>query len=185
METNKLGNVLLVTGHTYEQHSVANKLIIKGIKERIPSIKEDNLAQLYPDYRINVKAEQEKLLWADTIIIQVPLFWFAIPSIVMRWIEEVLVRGWAYGSNGKALQGKNILVGITAGSPTNAYEEGTKGVGINDINKHLNTMFSFCGMNYKGLIFSGGFRNTGDGTAETTFPPMAEKHVSDIMNKLA
>ena len=85
-----------------KQHSVANKLIIRGIKERIPSLKEDYLAQLYPDYRIDVKAEQEKLLWADTIIIQVPLFWFAIPSIVMRWIEEVLCMAGLMVANGKA-----------------------------------------------------------------------------------
>ena len=46
MDTKTLGNVLLVTGHTYEQLSLANKMIVKGIKDRIPTLKEDNLAQL-------------------------------------------------------------------------------------------------------------------------------------------
>ena len=184
MDTKTLGNVLLVTGHTYEQLSLANKMIVKGIKDRIPTLKEDNLAQLYPDFRIDVKAEQEKLLWADTIIIQVPLFWFSMPSIIMRWIEEVFQHGWAYGSTGDALEGKKVLVGITSGSLKETYESGAVGLTVADFDQRFKTIFSFCKMNYLGLVLSGGFLNVGDGTAETAFPPMAEKHVKDLMRKL-
>lgn len=38
METKTLGNVLLVTGHTYEQISVANKMIVGELKKRIPTL---------------------------------------------------------------------------------------------------------------------------------------------------
>lgn len=184
MEKKVLGNVLLVTGHTYEQISVANKMIVEGIKKCVPTLKEDNLARLYPDFGIDVKAEQEKLLWADTIIIQVPLFWFSMPAIVMRWIEEVFQHGWAYGSTGKALQGKNVIVGITAGSKTEVYESGAAGLTVADFDKRFNTIFSFCGMNYKGMVFSGGFLNMGDGNIDPSFAPMAEKHVDNIVKLL-
>lgn len=184
METKNLGNILLVTGHTYEQISVANKMIVEGLKKRIPTIKEDNLVELYPDFRIDIKAEQEKLLWADTVLIQVPLFWFSMPSIIMRWIEEVFQHGWAYGSKGKALQGKNIIVGITAGSKTEVYESGQAGLTVKDFDKRFKTIFSFCNMNYKGIVFNGGFLNMGDGTAAATFAPMVEKHVDELMQKL-
>ena len=184
METKNLGNILLVTGHTYEQISVANKMIVEGLKKRIPTIKEDNLVELYPDFRIDIKAEQEKLLWADTVLIQVPLFWFSMPSIIMRWIEEVFQHGWAYGSKGKALQGKNIIVGITAGSKTEVYESGQAGLTVEDFDKRFKTIFSFCNMNYKGIVFNGGFLNMGDGTAAATFAPMVEKHVDGLMQKL-
>lgn len=38
METKALGNVLLVTGHTYEQISVANKMIVGELTKRIPTL---------------------------------------------------------------------------------------------------------------------------------------------------
>lgn len=183
MQTN-LGNVLLVTGHPYEQMSLANKLIIEDLKKKLPEMKEDNLAKLYPNYDIDVKAEQEKLLWADTIVIQVPLFWFSMPSLIMRWIEEVYTHGWAYGSEGTALQGKNVIIGITAGTKNEVYESGNVGLTIKDFDQRFKTIFTFCGMNYKGLVFNGGFLNIGDGTAEQTFPAMAEKHVEELLHKL-
>ncbi|TWJ13245.1 hypothetical protein JN06_02052 [Bacteroides zoogleoformans] len=39
-------------------------------------------------------------------------------------------------------------------------------------------------MNYKGLAFSGGFLNMGDGNIDSSFAPMVEKHVEEIMHKI-
>ena len=102
----------------------------------------------------------------------------------MRWIEEVFQHGWAYGSTGDALEGKKVLVGITSGSQKETYESGAVGLTVADFDQRFKTIFSFCKMNYLGLVLSGGFLNVGDGTAETAFPPMAEKHVKDLMRKL-
>lgn len=184
METNNFGNVLLVTGHTYEQISVANKMIVEGLKKRLPALKEDNLAKLYPNFSIDIKAEQEKLLWADTIIIQVPMFWFSMPALVMRWIEEVFEHGWAYGSKGNALKGKKVIIGLTAGSKTEEYQRGDDGMSIEDFDRHFRTIFTFCKMNYAGLVLTGGFLNMGDGKVDPAFPAMAEKHVEEILHKL-
>lgn len=184
METNNFGNVLLVTGHTYEQISVANKLIVEELKQRIPALREDNLARLYPGFKMDVKAEQEKLLWADTIIIQVPFFWFSMPSIVMRWIEEVFTHGWAYGSTGTALKGKKIILGITAGSPTESYLGDAAGLTVEDVNKRYNVTFSFCNMDFKGVVLTGGFLNMGDGNVNPDFLPRAKEHVDNLLGKL-
>lgn len=45
----------------------------------------------------DVKAEQEKLLWADFVIFQFPLWWFSTPAILKGWIERVYSCGFAYG----------------------------------------------------------------------------------------
>jgi NAD(P)H dehydrogenase (quinone) len=45
----------------------------------------------------DVKAEQEKLLWADTVILQFPLWWFAMPAILKGWVDRVYACGFAYG----------------------------------------------------------------------------------------
>src|SRR3954464_14723420 len=40
----------------------------------------------------DVLAEQEKLLWADTIVLQFPLWWYAMPAILKGWVD----RGFTY-----------------------------------------------------------------------------------------
>lgn len=45
----------------------------------------------------DVKAEIEKVLWADTLILQFPLWWFAMPAILKGWIDRVYAYGFAYG----------------------------------------------------------------------------------------
>ncbi|PWC60489.1 NAD(P)H dehydrogenase [Azospirillum sp. TSH7] len=45
----------------------------------------------------DVKAEQEKLLWADALILQFPLWWFSMPAILKGWIDRVYAYGFAYG----------------------------------------------------------------------------------------
>lgn len=44
----------------------------------------------------DVKAEQEKLLWADFVILQFPLWWFTMPAILKGWVERVLTSKFAY-----------------------------------------------------------------------------------------
>ncbi|HEY0328324.1 MAG TPA: NAD(P)H-dependent oxidoreductase [Rhodopseudomonas sp.] len=45
----------------------------------------------------DVKAEQDKLLWADVLILQFPLWWFSMPAILKGWVDRVFARGFAYG----------------------------------------------------------------------------------------
>lgn len=45
----------------------------------------------------DVIAEQEKLLWADVLILQFPLWWFTMPAILKGWVDRVYAYGFAYG----------------------------------------------------------------------------------------
>jgi putative NADPH-quinone reductase len=45
----------------------------------------------------DVKAEIEKLLWADMLIMQFPLWWYAMPAILKGWVDRVFAYGFAYG----------------------------------------------------------------------------------------
>ncbi|MCG8907086.1 NAD(P)H-dependent oxidoreductase [Pseudomonas sp. DP-17] len=45
----------------------------------------------------DIAAEQEKLRWADTLILQFPLWWFSMPAILKGWVERVYAYGFAYG----------------------------------------------------------------------------------------
>src|SRR3954451_12494045 len=46
---------------------------------------------------LDVKAEIEKLLWADVLILQFPLWWFSMPAILKGWVDRVYACGFAYG----------------------------------------------------------------------------------------
>src|SRR5580704_6819073 len=41
----------------------------------------------------DVKAEIEKLLWADMLIMQFPLWWYAMPAILKGWVDRVFAYG--------------------------------------------------------------------------------------------
>ena len=38
---------------------------------------------------VDIAGEQDKLRWADTLILQFPLWWFSMPAILKGWIDRV------------------------------------------------------------------------------------------------
>jgi NAD(P)H dehydrogenase (quinone) len=81
----------------------------------------------------DVKAEIEKLLWADTVILQFPLWWFGMPAILKGWVDRVFAYGFAYGvgehndkhwgdryGEGK-MAGKRAMLLVTAGGWEDHY----------------------------------------------------------------
>ena len=71
-------NVLVVSGHTDLNDSVANKTIMEELAKLIPSVEFDYLDKLYPDYKIDIAAEQAKLEKADVVVLQFPVFWYSL-----------------------------------------------------------------------------------------------------------
>ena len=76
----------------------------------------------------DVKREQEKLLWADTVIFLLPLWWYNMPAILLGWFNRVYTAGFGFGlgeysdkhwgdryREGKLL-GKHAMLIITVGS---------------------------------------------------------------------
>jgi len=103
-------NVLIVSGHTDLNESVANKKILEELSRELPYAQIDYLSELYPDFKIDVSQEQQKLLDADVIVLQYPMFWYSMPSLLERWMEETFRHGFSHGSNGNKLKGKKLIV---------------------------------------------------------------------------
>ena len=115
-------NVLIVSGHPrLGDDSLANKTIVEELTSLIPGAVVDQLDELYPDYRIDVAAEQAKLAAADVIVLQYPLWWYCWPSLLQKWVEDVFVRGFSHGSSGTALHGKKLVVSVTTGADESYY----------------------------------------------------------------
>lgn len=62
-------NVLVVSGHPDVKNSFANKIILEEFTKISPDAKTYELGKLYPDFKIDVKAEQERLMKADVIVL--------------------------------------------------------------------------------------------------------------------
>ena len=78
----------------------------------------------YPRFDINVEIEQQRLLDHDVILLQFPLFWYSTPSILKEWQDIVLEHGFAYGTGGDKLEGKRMMLAVTAAGPEDAYASG-------------------------------------------------------------
>ena len=75
----------------------------------------------------DVQAEMDKLLWADVLILQFPLWWFTMPAILKGWVDRVFACGFAYGVGEHSerrwgdrygegtLAGKRAMLVVTAG----------------------------------------------------------------------
>ena len=86
----------------------------------------------------DIRAEQAKLLDADALVLQFPLWWYSTPAILKGWIDRVFVKGFAYGiadpdHPGRTfryghgpLSGRRVQVITTIGSPAPAM--GPRGI---------------------------------------------------------
>ncbi|EPP8789159.1 flavodoxin family protein, partial [Acinetobacter baumannii] len=50
---------LLILAHPYYAQSIANKTIVNELVKTYPDLEVRDIFQLYPDYKIDVSAEQE------------------------------------------------------------------------------------------------------------------------------
>lgn len=106
--------------HPYPKRSRANHALLRGI-DGLENVSVRSLYEMYPDFAIDVDAEQAALTSADVVVWQHPLYWYSVPGLLKHWFDKVLSRGWAYGDGGTALAGKRCLWVTTTGAPDPAY----------------------------------------------------------------
>lgn len=59
----------------------------------------------------DILAEQEKIAWADTVVIQFPLWWYAAPAILKGWFDRVFTKGFGYGVTDPTHPGRTLRYG--------------------------------------------------------------------------
>lgn len=149
--------VLIISGHTNFAASVANKTILETVHKRLPKAEIVRLDELYPDFKINVEAEQQKLLKADVIVLQFPFFWYSAPSILERWMEETFQHGFSHGSTGNQLKGKKLVLSFTTGAPESMYShDGAMGYTIDEFMPCFKATCRLCQMEFAGYVYTGG-----------------------------
>ncbi|CAN5177245.1 NAD(P)H-dependent oxidoreductase [soil metagenome] len=83
----------------------------------------------------DIALEQDKLRWADAVILQFPLWWFSMPAILKGWIDRVYAYGFAYGVGEHSdrhwgdrygegtMKGKRAMLMVTTGGWASHYSQ--------------------------------------------------------------
>ena len=117
--------VLVLTAHPDLRLSRVNGLLLEGARELAAraggALEVRDLYALYPDYLIDVAAEQAALLQARLVVWLHPVHWYGMPPLLKLWLDEVFSYGWAYGPGGDRLAGKDLWLVVSTGGTEASY----------------------------------------------------------------
>lgn len=161
-------NVLIINAHQFWEGISTGELnrtivgVIKAEMERRRyAVQQTNIEQGY-----NIDEEVQKHVWADIIILQSPVYWFGMPWIYKKYIDEVFTAGMVqqalltddgrtredpskqYGTGGK-MQGKKYMLSLTWNAPEEAFGNKAQhlfeGKTVDDVFAHNTANYKFCG----------------------------------------
>jgi glutathione-regulated potassium-efflux system ancillary protein KefF len=141
--------VVLIFAHPYPDRSIANRKLLEAAEE-VEGVRVRSLYDLYPTFDIDVSAEQAALRAAEVVVLQHPMYWYSVPSLLKHWFDKVLIRGFAYGPTGKALWGKRCQWVVTTGGDEHAFEpQGMHNRPFSDFVPVVEQTARFCGMHWE------------------------------------
>lgn len=183
-----MSNVLVVSGHPELASSVANRTILEELGKLLPEAEIDRLDTLYPDFKVDVAAEQAKLVAADTVILQLPIMWYSFPALMHKWMEDTFAHGFSHGRTGHALAGKKLVASFTAGAPASVYEPGGV-IAEEELLAPIKATCALTGMVFAGHVFTPGvsYLSGTDEAARAEIAKKAREHaekVAKLVSKL-
>ena len=106
-----------------------NKVILKELEKHFgEQISIRRLDKLYLDYQINIKAEQEAIKNADFIVLQFPFYWYSVPALLKKWIDDVLYDYFPGNNLSGRFKDKVVIASITIGGSKERYSPPNKTV---------------------------------------------------------
>jgi putative NADPH-quinone reductase len=145
---------VIISGHPDLNNSTANRQIMESLTT-MQGLAIYDLQTLYPDGRVNVLEEQDRLRTASLVILQFPFIWYGMPSHMRRWMELVFAPGFAYGKGGMALQNKHIMLSVTLGGSMESYSSsGLHQHPVQTFLRPIEMFTNYCGMNYLPPVYS-------------------------------
>jgi glutathione-regulated potassium-efflux system ancillary protein KefG len=113
--------------HPAFERSRVNRALLEAVRG-LEGVTVHDLYEAYPDFAIDVPREQRLLVEHDVIVWQHPFYWYSSPALLKEWLDLVLEHGFAFGAEGRALEGKWALQAITTGGGEESYaRDGSNG----------------------------------------------------------
>lgn len=139
----------LIFAHPYPDRSRAGRRLFDAATA-LPNVEARSLYDLYPDFGIDVAAEQDALRRADAVVWQHPMYWYSVPGLLKHWFDKVLTRGFAYGGTTAALRDKRCLWVVTTGGDESAFRpDGMHAHELSAFVPHVRQTAEFCGMHWE------------------------------------
>jgi glutathione-regulated potassium-efflux system ancillary protein KefF len=117
-----VARIVVVCAHPHLEHSRVTRAMARAAASvAAAQIELRDLYALYPDYLIDVAAEQAALAGTALVVWLHPVHWYGMTPLLKLWADEVLAFGWAYGPGGTALRGKDLWLAASTGGSAEAY----------------------------------------------------------------
>ena len=158
---------MVVLAHPDMENSAVNKKWIEELQKCSDKILIHDLHKEYPNCIFNVDKEHELLENVDNVIFQFPLYWYSSPPILKKWLDDVLLYGWAYGDDETAnykMKGKKIGLAVTVGGPEESYSKnGNIGFSMDEVLIPFKATIKYIGsIELPSFIFYDAVLETGD-----------------------
>jgi len=158
-------NVLIINGHQkYEGFAEGNltKDYINRAKDFF-SANGFNIKETVIEDGYDANEEIEKLLWADAILLQYPVYWMSVPWITKKYFDEVFTpsQGKLYVDDGRSredstkrygsgglMKDKKYMLSLTYNCPSSEFSNEDsffEGLSLDEANFAVHKIFQFCG----------------------------------------
>ncbi|MCI1748151.1 MAG: NAD(P)H-dependent oxidoreductase [Acidipropionibacterium sp.] len=137
---------------------------------------------LWGNGHIDVASEHAVMEQHDRIVLQFPFYWYSSPSLVKEWEDQVLEYGWAYGSAGDALHGKELIVAASVGAQAADYAgTGPVGHSVEELLSPFDATSRLIGITYRPPFLLKGVMNFTDAQLEQG----AKEYIDYILDEAA
>ncbi len=160
-----MSNILIINGAKQFAHSNGT------LNDTLAELAENVLAELGHNIKITraespdtPQVEVQKILWADTVIYQMPGWWMGAPWTVKKYIDDIFTEGHGtlYASDGRSrsdaakkygsgglIHDKKYMLSLTWNAPIDAFTEADQffeGVGVDGVYLPFHKANQFLGM---------------------------------------
>lgn len=140
-------NILVVLAHPALEKSHVNRPMADAAAN-VPNVTVHDLYEHYPDFYIDKAAEQALIVKHDVIVLQHPLYWYSVPALMKEWLDIVFEHGFAYGRDGKGLQGRTMMNAWTGGSAETDFFDAEGQPMVPQLMRPFECTAAYCGMHY-------------------------------------
>ena len=145
---------VLLLAHPDFAASRANRALLAEVRD-LPGLEVADLYALYPDGRLDFAVERERVLRADRLVLQFPLYWYSTPPLLKHWQDAVLTPVFYIEPD---------IAAATAGLPVVAATTpgGATGMTINELFAPLRATTRKCGWLWRAPFALHDVRNLDD-----------------------
>lgn len=119
---------LVVVAHPDLEKSTVNRRRVEELKKYPDLFTVHSVYGTYPDECIDVAREQALIERHGALVLQFPVYWFSCPSLLKKWMDQVLAFGWAFGPQPQAdkMCDRKVALGVSAGIKREEFGPGTR-----------------------------------------------------------